>query len=71
MGTGGYTFPPIPSFPTRRGWFGPWPWYWLGLIGVGLLSFLLLYAPFWVADHVKGHRADRDRSGSRPSGRDG
>ena len=51
-------------------WFGPWPWHWLGLIGVGPLSFLPLYAPFWVADRVKGHRADRDRSGPRPSCQD-
>jgi hypothetical integral membrane protein (TIGR02206 family) len=31
-------------------WFGPWPWYWLGLIGVALASFLVLYAPFLVLD---------------------
>jgi hypothetical integral membrane protein (TIGR02206 family) len=30
--------------------FGPWPWYWLGLVGVALVSFLLLYAPFFLLD---------------------
>lgn len=45
-----------PERPSLLDWFGPWPWYWLGLIGMGLLSFLLLYAPFWVADRVKGHK---------------
>jgi uncharacterized membrane protein YwaF len=35
-----------PDRPSLLDWFGPWPWYWLRLIGMGLLSFLILYAPF-------------------------
>ena len=42
-----------PSRPSLLDWLGPWPWYWLGLIGVGLLSFLILYAPFLLADLVQ------------------
>jgi hypothetical integral membrane protein (TIGR02206 family) len=59
-----------PERPSLLDWFGPWPWYWLGLIGVGLLSLLALYAPFCVADRMKERIADRDRSGSRPSCQD-
>jgi uncharacterized membrane protein YwaF len=44
-----------PGGPSLLDWFGPWPSYWLGLIGVGLLSFLRLYAPFWVAGRVQRH----------------
>jgi hypothetical integral membrane protein (TIGR02206 family) len=31
-------------------WFGPWPWYWLGLIAIGVLTFALLYMPFFLLD---------------------
>jgi uncharacterized membrane protein YwaF len=43
-----------PGRPSLLDWFGPWPWYWWGLIAVALLSFLILYAPFLVADRLKG-----------------
>jgi hypothetical integral membrane protein (TIGR02206 family) len=46
-----------PSRPSLLDWFGPWPWYWLGLIGVGLLSFLILYAPFMLADLAQRRRS--------------
>jgi hypothetical integral membrane protein (TIGR02206 family) len=42
-----------PSRPSLLDWLGPWPWYWLGLLGVGLISFLILYAPFLLADLVQ------------------
>lgn len=45
-----------PSRPSLLDWLGPWPWYWLGLLGVGLLSFLILYAPFLLADLVQRRR---------------
>ena len=41
-----------PVRPSLLDWFGPWPWYLLGLIIVSLLSFVLLYSPFFVADLV-------------------
>ena len=41
-----------PVRPSLLDWFGPWPWYLLGLIIVSLLSFFLLYLPFFVADLV-------------------
>jgi hypothetical integral membrane protein (TIGR02206 family) len=43
-----------PGRPSLLDWFGPWPWYWWGLIAVALLSFLILYAPFLVADRLNG-----------------
>ena len=33
---------------------GPWPWYILSLIGVGVLSFLILYLPWWIKDKWSG-----------------
>jgi hypothetical integral membrane protein (TIGR02206 family) len=35
-----------PSTPTIMDILGPWPWYILGIVGIGIISFLLLYAPF-------------------------
>jgi hypothetical integral membrane protein (TIGR02206 family) len=41
-------------------WFGPWPWYLLGVVGAALLSFVILYAPFAVADLIRrGSVAER------------
>lgn len=41
-----------PVGPSLLDWFGPWPWYLLGLLIVSLLSFVLLYLPFFLADLV-------------------
>ncbi len=29
---------------------GPWPWYLIPVVLLGILNVLLLYAPFWWAD---------------------
>jgi hypothetical integral membrane protein (TIGR02206 family) len=42
-----------PAGASLLDWLGPWPWYWLGLIGVALVSFLVLYAPFFVLDLLR------------------
>jgi uncharacterized membrane protein YwaF len=42
-----------PVRPSVLDWFGPWPWYLLGLMMLSLLSLLLLYLPFFVSDRVK------------------
>ncbi len=39
-----------PDFPSLIDELGPWPWYVLGLVGVGLASFVLLYLPFAIKD---------------------
>ncbi len=39
-----------PDFPSIIDHLGPWPWYVLSLIGVGLASLLVLYAPFAFKD---------------------
>ncbi len=45
-----------PVRPSLLDWFGPWPWYLLGLVIFGLLSFVLLYSPFFIADLVNPKR---------------
>ncbi len=42
-----------PSQPSILDWFGPWPWYLLGLVLISLLSFFVLYLPFLVFDLSK------------------
>lgn len=39
-----------PEFPSLIDALGPWPWYVLGLVGVGLASLVLLYLPFALKD---------------------
>ncbi len=39
-----------PSEPTLLDYLGPWPWYILGMEAVGLLTCLVLYLPFALAD---------------------
>ncbi|TVQ85027.1 MAG: TIGR02206 family membrane protein [Chromatiaceae bacterium] len=44
-----------PDRPSLMDWLGPWPWYWLSLLGLALLAFLVLYAPWFIADR-RGRR---------------
>lgn len=39
-----------PNQPSILDWFGPWPWYLLGLVFLSLLSFFILYLPFLIRD---------------------
>jgi hypothetical integral membrane protein (TIGR02206 family) len=39
-----------PEFPSLIDELGPWPWYVLSLVGVGLASLFILYAPFALKD---------------------
>lgn len=39
---------------------GPWPWYLIPVVLLGILNVLLLYAPFWWTDHRRA-RADGTR----------
>ena len=45
-----------PPGPSLLDWFGPWPWYWLGLMGMAILSFAVLYAPFLAFDLLARRR---------------
>jgi len=38
-----------PEFPSLLDMLGPWPWYVVSLIGVGLLFVLLMHLPFALA----------------------
>jgi hypothetical integral membrane protein (TIGR02206 family) len=59
--------PPVGNSPF---FFAPWPWYILVLEGVGMVMFLLLYAPFPLADALRRRRgADAtltDRNAATP-----
>jgi hypothetical integral membrane protein (TIGR02206 family) len=48
-----------PPGPSLLDWFGPWPWYWIGLLLVGLVSFGLLYLPFLLLDLARRPRHGR------------
>jgi hypothetical integral membrane protein (TIGR02206 family) len=39
-----------PDFPSLIDELGPWPWYVLSLVGVGVASLVLLYLPFALKD---------------------
>jgi hypothetical integral membrane protein (TIGR02206 family) len=41
-----------PLRPSLLDWFGPWPWYLIGVVIIGLIFFALLYSPFFVFDRV-------------------
>ncbi len=48
-----------PDRPSLLDWFGPWPWYLVGLIAAALVSFFVLYAPFFWSDRWKSVRSSR------------
>ncbi len=40
---------------------GPWPWYILGMIGLGVVLLLILYSPFWLLRRLSRHTAPTRR----------
>jgi len=50
-----------PARASLLDWLGPWPWYWLSLIGIALLTFLVFYSPYFIADRFRQSRARRRR----------
>jgi hypothetical integral membrane protein (TIGR02206 family) len=51
----------IPPEPTLIDLLGPWPWYILSMEAIGLVVFLVLYAPFWWHDHQTSRRKSTHR----------
>jgi len=45
-----------PANPSLIDVLGPWPWYILSLEGVGVLSFLVYYSPFFIKDMIDKFR---------------
>ncbi len=43
---------------------GPWPWYLVPVVRLGILNVLLLYAPFWWADRRRARRCNLRASAS-------
>ena len=62
-----------PPNPSVMDLLSPWPWYIPELVGIGILSLLVYYAPFLVLDRLRPYRtkarapSSRIKSGSAPS----
>jgi hypothetical integral membrane protein (TIGR02206 family) len=41
-----------PPFPTLIDYLGPWPWYVLYLIAIGIVSFVIVYLPYALRDRA-------------------
>lgn len=50
-----------PEQPSLMDYFGPWPWYILGLIAAGVISCLAYYAPFGLVAWLSKRRKKRER----------
>ena len=48
-----------PAQPSPLDWFGPWPSYLPGLVGMVACALLLLYVPFAVIDLVRARKSGR------------
>lgn len=50
-----------PTGASLMDYLGPWPWYILSLVGVGLASCFVYYLPFLIYDRLQRRRAACDR----------
>jgi len=42
-----------PPAATLLDYLGPWPWYFLSMVAIGLALASLLYLPFWIKDRAR------------------
>ena len=49
-----------PAQPSPLDWFGPWPWYLPGLVGMAAVTLVLLYVPFAVIDWARSRAKSRE-----------
>ena len=50
-----------PANPSLLDILGPWPWYILSLEGVGVLSFLVYYSPFFIKDMIDKFKKSEEK----------
>jgi hypothetical integral membrane protein (TIGR02206 family) len=46
-----------PFTPSLLDYLAPWPWYILEMVAIGIVSLLIYYAPFFIADLLRRRRA--------------
>ncbi len=54
-----------PAEPSLLDYLGPWPWYLASIEGIALVSFLLLYLPWWVFELIRSREEPEHPAANR------